>query len=95
MPTLFPELADTMIPKERRGRKKHPNCPVCKTPRNLREQVIDEAIAMTDKKITEFRLFGEKDPKNDGIVMGLEMEKGFLMTLKALPVEEETRHHVA
>lgn len=38
---------------ELRGRKKHPICPVCKMPRDLRSRTIDECIAAVDAWIKD------------------------------------------
>lgn len=90
MTTLFPEIADIRPPRP--GRKKHPNCPVCKTPRNLREQVLDEAVAaLKDDRLptsgtavphNETRWANERF--NDGIERAIYTLSG----LKTLPVEE-------
>ena len=49
MTTLFAELAD--IQPKRRGRKKLPYCPVCKTPRDLK-QLFTEAVCLNATELS-------------------------------------------
>jgi hypothetical protein len=81
--SLFAEVGDIQPPKEKRGRKKHPNCPVCHTPRNLREQVLDEVLALVN----------QHDPYTDRATSHFywgNTLRAALIALKASPIERPT-----
>lgn len=87
---IFAEIADTFAPRERRGRKKHANCPVCKMPRNLREQVLDEAIAVV-KSIPSKAVLVAVGVDVHGFAVGYETAIADVVALLTSPVEKPTQ----